>query len=372
MRQPRTIAYLFLLPVIGSLAACGGAPQQVPASLPAPPTETPAPVAEQAAPAAPAAPQPTPGIAARERLQLAINLLQDGNAAQAGAELKAYLAEIPNSRPAAYLLSQVETPIDMLFPAENFTVQLNRDETLSSLAGIYLGDVLGFYGLARYNSIENPSRVSVGQMIRIPSTPAALTARETRLNAPAAQASAAPAPAPAAPAAASPPQAQQAAGDPWMVIRQNVEAGRFQVAIDQAETSRLTPDRMQAVLLASAYDRNARATQASNAQAAAAQAFRAGQLYLETADRPEDAMGSLELAVMLNPGDTRAQTMLATAKARVIDTYYRNGVAAFQRQDLDGAIAAWDRVLAIDPDHRNAQVNRLQAMELKQNLQRLQ
>jgi lipoprotein NlpI len=76
------------------------------------------------------------------------------------------------------------------------------------------------------------------------------------------------------------------------------------------------------------------------------------------------------LAIAINPADVRAQALLTTAKTRAADIYYRSGVAAFQKQDLDGAIAAWDKTLAIDPDHKNAQLNRAQAIELKQNLQR--
>jgi len=326
--------------------------------------------------------QPTPGIAARERFQVAVNALQQGDSARAGVELKAYLVEVPNSAPARNLLTQIETPLDMLFPADNFTVQLGQNETLSSLSGIYLGDVLGFYGLARYNGIENPSRVAVGQMIRIPRTPAALAAQMARANAPGAQASLAPpmtptmplvlAPPPGAqPPVAAPPPRPAPPRDPWMSIRENVAAGRFDAAIRDAETARVTPDRTQAVVLASAYVGNAKAVRMSNATQAAAQALRAGQLYLETANRPEDAIEPLELAVMLSPMDNRAQTLLTTAKTRTTDTYYRNGVAAFQRQDLDGAIAAWDKVLALDPNHKNAQLNRAQAIELKQNLQRL-
>jgi len=156
-----------------------------------------------------------------------------------------------------------------------------------------------------------------------------------------------------------------------MSIRENVAAGRFDAAIRDAETARVTPDRTQAVVLASAYVGNAKAVRMTNATQAATQALRAGQLYLETANRPEDAIEPLELAVMLAPMDNRAQTLLTTAKTRTTDLYYRNGVAAFQRQDLDGAIAAWDKVLALDPNHKNAQLNRSQAVELKQNLQRL-
>ena len=172
-------------------------------------------------------------------------------------------------------------------------------------------------------------------------------------------------PPPAVPARPTPPR------DPWVSIRENVAAGRFDAAIKDAESAQVRPNAAQAVILASAYAGNAKAVQMTNAPEAAAQAFRAGQLYLETANRPQDALAPLELAVMLAPMDDRAQMLLTTAKTRVSEGYYRDGVAAFQRQDLDGAIAAWDKALAVDPNHRNAQLNRAQAIELKQNLQRL-
>ena len=370
------------MPAPMTMATVMPPPDMAPAALPA----APPPVAPMMA-----APMPTPGIQARERFQLAINSLQQGDSQRAAVELRAYLAEVPNSTPARNLLAQIETPLEMLYPAESFNVQLQPSETLSSLAGIYLGDVLAFYGLARYNAIENPSRVAVGQTIRIPSTPATLAAQMARASMGSMQASVAPMPmpgampAPAAPAPAAPPPVVASAPpppaaapprpapprDPWISIRENVAAGRFDAAIRDAETARVMPNGAQAVVLASAYAGNARAIQMSNAMDAAAQALRAGQLYLEIANRPNDAIAPLELAVMLAPMDNRAQMLLATAKTRVSDAYYRDGVAAFQRQDLDGAIAAWDRALAVDPNHRNAQLNRAQAIELKQNLQRL-
>jgi hypothetical protein len=210
---------LVLAPTVTLLASCGGMMQQ--AEMPPPMMATVMPPADAAAPtmlpAAPpmvaptaAPPMPTPGIAARERFQLAINSLQQGDSQRAAVELKAYLAEVPNSTPARNLLAQIETPLDMLYPAESFSVQLQASETLSSLAGIYLGDVLGFYGLARYNGIANPSRVAVGQMIRIPSTPATLAAQTARASMGSMQASLAPMPMPGAmppPAAAAPPPA---------------------------------------------------------------------------------------------------------------------------------------------------------------------
>ena len=358
-RLPNLLA---LLSAMGFLAGCMAMQMSAPAPMPM--------VPPQAAP--PVAPvlQPTAGLGARERFQLAINQLQQGDSARAAVELKAYLVEVPNSTPAKNLLAQIETPIETLYPADNFTVQLGRDETMSSLAAVYLGDVLGFYGLARYNNIENPSRVVVGQNIRIPRTPQTLAAQAMRVSMQQASVMPTPPAPPAAPPAGTPPRAA-IPRDPWATIRQAVGAGRFDDAIKQAETARVNPDAAQAVVLAAAYAGSAKALRTTNAAQAGAQAVRAGQLYLETANRPEEALEPLRLAVAINPGDARAQLLLASAKNKAADINYRIGVAAFQKQDLDRAIAAWDKTLAIDPEHKNAQLNRAQALELKQNLQRL-
>ena len=341
-----------------ALAAC---------ATPMPTVAPEAPVVAPPVPQVVQGPSATPGLPARERLQLAINLLSQGDPARANIELKAYLAEVPDSRQARTLVSHIETPVAQLFPAENFTVQLGRDETLSTLAGVFLGDVTGFYALARYNNIAIPDRVNEGQTIRIPRTPQSLAALATRnAQTPPPQATVAP-PGGAPPAGAAPPRTR----DPWAIVRDEVAAGRWEVAIREAETNRLTPDRTQAVMLANAYLSNARATRTANARLAGAQALRAGQLFLESADRPEDAIEPLQLAVTLVPADMRAQTLLASARGKAADVHYRTGLAAFQRQDLDRAIASWDRALVIDPGHKNAQLNRAQAVELKQNLQRL-
>src|SRR5882672_737929 len=371
--RKRPAKLIAMLPMVALIVSCGGMMMQQVAAPPPPMMMVSAPPPPPPPPpvAAPPVLQPTPGIAARERFQVAVNALQQGDSARAAVELRAYLVEVPNSAPARNLLTQIETPLDMLFPAESFNVQLGQNDTLSSLSGIYLGDVLGFYGLARYNGIENPSRVSAGQTIRIPRTPATLAAQMARANAPAAQASLTPTPPPAVVPPPAPPPRPAPPRDPWASIRENVAAGRFDAAIRDAETSRVMPDRTQAIVLASAYAGNAKATSATNAMQAAAQALRAGQLYLETANRPEDAIEPLQLAVMLAPMDNRAQTLLTSANTGTTDTYYRTGVAAFQRQDLDGAIAAFDKALAVDPNHKNAQLQRAQAVELKQNLQRL-
>src|SRR5436190_13999055 len=79
---------LLFAPVFGILSAC-----MAPMQMAAPP----APMAPQIlssanmmappTPIVPQAPQPTPGLAARERFQLAVNQLQQGDATHAAVEL---------------------------------------------------------------------------------------------------------------------------------------------------------------------------------------------------------------------------------------------------------------------------------------------
>ncbi|HTI86677.1 MAG TPA: LysM domain-containing protein [Alphaproteobacteria bacterium] len=120
--------------------------------------------------------QATPGLKANERLQLAIRSLQNGDTERAHVELTAFVAEQPRNRVGTGLLAQIETPIETYYPRDSFPLTLKSGESLSTVAQTYLGDPLQFYALARYNQIQNPSRVTAGQNIRVPKTPAAIAA----------------------------------------------------------------------------------------------------------------------------------------------------------------------------------------------------
>ncbi|MFK7976049.1 MAG: hypothetical protein AB8C02_07920 [Halioglobus sp.] len=54
-----------------------------------------------------------------------------------------------------------------------------------------------------------------------------------------------------------------------------------------------------------------------------------------------------------------------------IDKLHRTALRAYRAQNLDKAIALWDRVLAADSTHESAMLYRSQAIELKQKLRRL-
>lgn len=112
--------------------------------------------------------QPEPDLTPRERLKKAISLLELGGAGQAGAELDAYLAEVPDSRLALDLKAQIAAdPVAALGP-QHFLYTMQPGDSISSVAKRMLGDPLKFYILARYNNLENPSEIEVGQTIRVP------------------------------------------------------------------------------------------------------------------------------------------------------------------------------------------------------------
>lgn len=333
----------FLLPLACSVAACSTKTDTKPA------------IQSTLAPLAAVTKSPA------ERFQAALQLLQDGQPQQADTELEAYLKDVPDSKPAQDLVAQIETPLDKLFPAENFRVTLAKDESLSSLAKTYLGDALKFYALARYNAIAVPAKVNAGQSIKIPSTAHALAAEKTLVAKDAAE-TAAPTPAP---------KPKLAAGEVWKEIEADIRQRRYDEAITLSETNEFAPSRAQIRVMASAYAADAKAKRESDPQTCARHAVKAGQFYLD-ADEPVKAIETLDIALAAAPGDAQVAALHQQASHRIADRKYREGMIAFQKQDLDGAIAAWDRVVALEPDYKDVQLNRSQALKLKENLRKLQ
>ncbi len=70
------------------------------------------------------------------------------------------------------------------------------------------------------------------------------------------------------------------------------------------------------------------------------------------------------------PAATEAATAARAAKARsdAIARHSRAARAAFAKQDLDGAIRAWDAVLELEPDNRTAQLEKQKVLGLKERL----
>lgn len=367
----------WLLPIVFLAAGCAHTS-----------SDSPAQPAAQATAVAPlsSAPDATPGLFPKDRLNLAINLLEKGESTRAEVELKACLADTPDSKAARLLVSEIETPLPDLYPKAYFSITLRKNDTLSGLAATYLGDPLGFYGLARYNGIAEPRKIAIGQRIRIPATASAFAAPHVHLRnsivddptdgtptniRSSALSSAIARPSPDANVQPAAVAKIELPLDPWDAFRAAVASGQYGVAAKDADVLSLGFGNGMASLVADTYLRAAAEEQHTDPVAAGTHAEKAGDIFLKSLKEPEKARTAFQLALSLLPADAAARSGLQKAEHQIADKYYRRGLIAFQHQNLDEAISDWNMVLAIDPNYRDAQLNRAQALQLKSNLQKL-
>ncbi len=332
-------------------------------------TTSPPSAAEPVAVIAPEAVEPSPeivaepGLSADERLRKVMRKLELGEVAEARVELDAYLVERPDSKVAADLLRQIDVPPEEYYPAESFNVRLTPGDSLSTLAQKYLGTYYQFYGLAKYNSITQPGTLTVGQIVRIPLTESARLARQKPSGSDQTVAY------PETSAVQQPPQPTL---NGWPAVSNLVLQNNYQAAVAKLEASSTPPSTAQELYLAvHAYTSNGAALAAANPELAARQYLKAAQL-LENAEKTDEAYKSVQRSVQLDGDNAAADNLLQSLKVKLADDYHKQASTAFRRQALDEAIALWDKVLEIDPDHQYAISYRLQAIELKKKLSNLQ
>ncbi|WP_377155199.1 LysM peptidoglycan-binding domain-containing protein [Roseateles sp. UC29_93] len=293
---------------------------------PAPPPPPPPDPVVTAPPPPPPPPEPVPPTAAEQALaqktaMQAIELLEAGQEDQARNELQRALQLDPGNKLANNLMRQITADPVAQLGRESFAYTVQSSDTLSRIAGRFMGDIYSFYILARYNDIRVPRQVSGGQVLRIPGKPPAgplyprPSARPDPKATAAAAAAAAAAQAPTPPAtttvaaaptpAAPPPPPELSPGEKAMRAGDAHErAGRFDKALEEYRRA-------------------------------------------EAADQP--GAGAKIEAVR------KKQIAKATLAART----------AFAKQDLAGAIKGWDSVLQLDPDNELAKLERQKAATLK-------
>jgi tetratricopeptide (TPR) repeat protein len=140
------------------------APAPLPAEQPTPPPAAPAP----APPAPPALPRAEARAQSQKLALDALELLQNGEEAAARAALEQALTQDSTNEIARKLLDQIRADAQQELGAANFPYTVQPGDTLAKIAQAHLGDRYRFYILAKYNGIANPSRLLVGQVIRIP------------------------------------------------------------------------------------------------------------------------------------------------------------------------------------------------------------
>jgi len=304
-----------LFAAAGLLAGCQQAPTThapQPASAPAPGPGGVEPEPPRLPPAPPASPA-TQQQATKIAVAAAV-LLENGHEEQAKGELQRALAADPNNKLALNLMRQITADPVATLGRESFAYTVRPNDTMSSIAGRFMGDIYAFYILARYNGIAVPKQVSGGQVLRVPGKAPALVVREPSPSPPA------PAPSPPSPPPPPPPPAVPAPPPP-------------------------PPE----------------PTPGERAMRAGASAQKLGDF--------ERALSEYSKAAALDqPG---AEAKVADMRKQLVLRYTLNARTAFAKQDLDGAIRSWERVLAVDPNNETAKLERQRALALKEKVKSL-
>ena len=292
------------------LAGCANQPA-TPAAAPA---ATPAPVEVAPQPVTPTAPDLSPAQAKAQAQKLAleaVDRLQNGDEPAARQLLTTAQGLDPANDIARKMSEQINADAQKELGAVFFRYTVQRDDSLSKLAQQYLGDRFRFYILAKYNDMASPSKLAAGQVIKIPGR-----APATPPTTP--PPTAAPEVAPSAP----PPVAEPAAPAP-------------------------APAPAPANALAALLEKGRR---------------------LQASGDLAGAYGAFSDATALAPGNRDAVLQRDAAKAALIRSYDREATQAFQRQNLDLAIAKWDQLLGLDPANQKAKLERERAIELKKKM----
>lgn len=320
----------------------------------------------------------------REHLQNAVNALLVGQAANAKAELAIVMRQEPDNKTARSLLAQIQTdPAKYFSGPEAFNYTLQPGDTLTTIAQRFLDEPLKFYILARFNGINDSSRLAPGRVIKVPGrkpggNPVAISSEE-------------------------PPKvsaARSAEESRTQLARRLYDAGKYQQAIEALAGSGAGNNEARD-LLSLAYSKyaeelaqnenlidaqsvleNAVALQPGNdklrkqlkqvqKQREVERLYKSGTDAMVAGDN-DKALETFNAVLKLDPKHEPTKQHIASINAFVVETMHKDAMVEYGKQNLDQAITLWDRVLAISPNHANAKLYRARAMDLKSRLQKME
>ncbi len=88
-------------------------------------------------------------------------------------------------------------------------------------------------------------------------------------------------------------------------------------------------------------------------------------------DHPEAALKKFDAALAEDEDIEPAARRAPVLRERLVNDYHERAILRYRNQDLDKAIALWDRVLAIDPTFEPARTYRARARELQRRIDQL-
>lgn len=110
------------------------------------------------------------------------------------------------------------------------------------------------------------------------------------------------------------------------------------------------------------------AAAASESSSAKARRLQDESVSLLSHGHTEQALARMDEALTVDPRLKPTSSQAASLRSRLLDSYHERAVVLYRDQQLDQAIALWNRVLAIAPDYEPAIAYRARALELKQRL----
>ncbi|MFC4763003.1 LysM peptidoglycan-binding domain-containing protein [Dyella koreensis] len=237
--------------------------------------------------------------------------LQQGHYAVGEKALRQYLRQHPGDRSAQGMLRQLTSDPAQMLGSSSRTYVAQSGDSYSSLAARYLGDANLFLVLARYNGSTNPSLLRAGQTLRLPASAKNVASQGLVAD-----------------------SGSEASSDDTLIVRPSA------VSDTESPTAKAARLQKESVALSS---------QGQKAQALA----RLGE--------------ALSLDPKLKPSGSEASSL----RTQLLSSYHERAIVLYRDQQLDPAIALWDRVLAIDPSYEPATVYRARALELKKRLTQL-
>ncbi|TAN08763.1 MAG: LysM domain-containing protein [Rhodanobacteraceae bacterium] len=254
------------------------------------------------------------GLAAVPPLSVIVNdELQRGHYAEGEKSLRRFVAAHPGDRSAQFMLHQLTVNPEKMLGHASRRYVVQAGDTFSTLAARYLGDPNLFLILARYNGSTNPSRLSVGQAIRLPTAaPGISTPGDTTVSGP-------------------------NGTDQRAVANVPSEVPSMPAPVTEATTAKAARLQAESVALAD---------QGHKAQ----------------------ALARLDQALDMDPRLQPSGAKSASLRQELLANYHQRAIILYRDQHLDQAIALWNHVLAIDPGYEPAVIYRARALEIKQRL----
>ena len=412
------------------------------------------PVAQEPEPIEETIPPPTDSLTPNQRVRKALQHLQQGDYESAHNQLSWALMDDPEHSRANHLLEQMDAdPIEYL-GLKNFFYDVQPGDSLSLIAKNFLNDPYKFVILARYNDLDNPSKLAPGQRIRVPGImpeKVKIKAKPKAKHSPETELTEKPVKTEAKPITSSDPETDS----PQVVEPQpvttaqpvtDVETTSETAQIVEPETPLNQPEETEASavdnlpssddalnsarqlhaekdLPAAIYlleSENSRHPEAAEIRTQLASYYTEYANQLIKQDDLEGARETLEKLIILDASDNSAinqliyvedkiearkllqkgqneerggqyQTAYRTygqvltydpdnlsaqesqvrVRNQLTDSYHRQAMQLFRRQELDEAIGYWNKILELDPNHSLAPGYKARALEMKQQLQRI-